>query len=248
MTELFSEVDANFEKFFKSWTASASSNWVELHKSDKFKDSYRRISALQGVKADVIIPSISAGSAAFFVEAHNDVLSSHVNASLGAWRSALQNLRSALENTLSAMYFKDHPVELKLWSKGRYRPSFSELYSYMLAHPDIEGVDNNLSGLDLFKAEYATLSKAVHGSAVNFRMTDDASEILLWSVEDSRLGAWADREAKVVRAICLLCLALFRDQFVGTQRQGLRTVLSTVVPKAKRQLLREKLKIAIPDS
>jgi hypothetical protein len=245
MSGLSGEIDSNFEKFFQSWTKSAENNWTTLHKNAKFKESYQRLSALQAVKSDLVVPQLSAGSAAFFLEAHNDALTSHVNASLGAWRSALQNLRSCLENTLAALYFKDHPVELQLWEHGKYRSTFSELYSYAKGHPEIDGIAAELCGLDIVKAEYATLSKAVHGSAVNFRMTDDASEILLWSTEAPALGRWADREKQVVLAICLLWVAFFRSELTGTKKSGLREVLSLVIPKTKRQAIKGAFKVTI---
>ena len=240
------EIDANFEKFFANWTGKAAENWTALHQSDKYKESYRRLSALQALKAELVVPAVSPGSAAFFLEAHNDALSSHVNASMGAWRSALQNLRSTLENSLAAFYFMDHPVELKLWERGKYRPAFSELYNYAKDHPILEEVSPQISGLDLFKSEYGTLSKAVHGSATNFRMTDDASEILLWNVEPARVGAWADREKHVVLAVCLLTVSLFRSELTGTKKPGLRSVLSLAIPNSKRQAIKEALKVTIP--
>lgn len=242
---MLNEIDANFERFFENWTSQAQENWKHLHSNQKYKESYRRLSCLHGVTEELIVPNFSPASAAFFLEAHNDALSSHVNASIGAWRSSLQNLRSSLENTLAAFYFKDHPIELKLWEQGSFRPAFSDLHKYMREHPVLHGVPLELSGLDLFKSEYGTLSKAVHGSAINFRMTDDVSQILLWNVDVARLGAWADREKHVVLGISLLCVAFFRNELTGTKKTDLRAALSIVIPKVKRASIKEKLKVTI---
>ena len=125
--------------------------------------------AIQAIKTDLIVPCYAAGSAAFFFEAHNDALVSHVSASTGAWRSALQALRSCIENTLAAVYYNDHPIELELWQSSRFMLGFSELLGYMEKHPRLSPLGVQLSGLAAMKTEYATLSKAVHASAANFR-------------------------------------------------------------------------------
>ena len=62
----------------------------------------------------VLEPRMTADSLAFFLEAQNDALVSHVFGNLGSWRSALKALRSCIENVAFCLYYKDHPVELHL--------------------------------------------------------------------------------------------------------------------------------------
>src|SRR5688572_12583558 len=127
---LSQETSANFEAFFKAWTVQAAKNVQTLHVEPQFLTSYRRIAAFQALKIDIVLPQFSADSAAFFQEAHNDALVSHVSASYGAWRSALKSLRSLIENALASLYYADHPVELANWVRGRGRIGFSELLKY----------------------------------------------------------------------------------------------------------------------
>jgi hypothetical protein len=158
MSVLEDEIDHNFGVFRSDWTGQTQKNWTELQKHKHYVESYRRLSALQAIKTDLVAPSFSPESAAFFFEAHNDALVSHVSGSLGAWRSALQALRSCLENTLAAIYYKDHPIELKLWAAGQFRLSFAALHNYALKHPAFIGINPTLTGLDVIQEEYATLS------------------------------------------------------------------------------------------
>jgi len=202
MTPLELEIENNRKAFFTDWTAQAEVNWKKLGGKDQFKQSYRRLCCFNAVQHTFIVPNFSSGSAAFFLEAQNDALVSHVNANLGSWRTALQSLRSCIENVLSSIYFSQHPVELELWSQGEFRTSFQDLYKYLVRHPSLAKIDLATSGLSDLKVEYEVLSKAVHASALDFRMTDGASKILLWSDEEAKLGAWSTREKKVIEAIC----------------------------------------------
>ena len=70
-------------------------------------------------------------------------------------------LRSCIENILFCEYYKDHPVELRLWLKGRHRLGFREIMSYFQRHPDVEGTIDDLSGLERLQTEYSILSRAV---------------------------------------------------------------------------------------
>jgi hypothetical protein len=146
---------------------------------------------------------------------------------MGAWRSSLKSLRSCIENVLFAMYYKDHPVELRLWDQGAHRLGFAESVSYFERHPDLTKVTNR--GLDVLSHEYAVLSRAVHASAQSFRMTSDG-KTLLWSGEKSRLGAWATREAAVIKGINLFLIALFRAELQGARKPNLRQAIAFAVP------------------
>jgi hypothetical protein len=246
MSQLSDEIDANRTAFFKSWTAEAPKNWAALESNNALIESYRRLAALQALKSSVIARSYSKESAAFFSEAHNDALVSHVNASVGSWRSALQALRSCIENVLRTIYYNEHPVEYELWEMGEFLISFSELIKYAERHPKIRGVPKQLTGIEALKSEYATLSKAVHSSAAKFRMTGPASGILLWSTDAARASMWNTRERKVIEAASLLLLCFHRKQFEGTGMTPQRNVLYFCLSTASRQRLRTALKINIP--
>src|SRR5476649_2919126 len=158
MSQLSDEIDANRAAFFKSWTAEAPKNWAALESNNAFPESYRRLTALQALKTSIISRSYSKESAAFFSEAHNDALVSHVSASTGSWRSALQALRSCIENVLCTIYYNEHPVEYELWEMGEFIISFSEMIKYVERHPKLRGVPIRLTGIETLKAEYSTLS------------------------------------------------------------------------------------------
>jgi hypothetical protein len=247
MPQLENEIDANYAAFFKDWTAQAVRNWRALNGSEAYKLSYRRLCALQAIKTNLVVPRYSQGSAAFFFEAHNDALVSHVNASIGAWRSALQALRSCEENILSAVYYNDHPIELELWETGRFNLAFSELLRYAEKHPRLSPFGLQITGLEMLRSEYATLSKAVHASAANFRMTDTVSDVLLWNTDQIRVSMWATRERKVLEAVCLLLVCLHSAQLQGTALTQLRNVLSFAITAANRKRLRQSTKVVIPD-
>src|SRR5262249_37224992 len=245
MSTLEQELDVNYAAFRADWNASATDNWAALGGHRAYAESYRRLCCLQTIKNELVIPNFSGASAAFFSKGHNDALVSHVNASFGAWRSSLQALRSCLENVLCAIYYKDHPIELELWTTGRFRIGFTELHRYLVSHPMLTGVNTGVTGLDLLDEEYATLSKAVHASAANFRMTDAASTILLWSKEPARIGMWATRERKLLEALSLLMICLYREKLQGTMLTSLRNMLYFTVSPKKRALVKSDLHITI---
>ena len=168
-------------------------------------------------------------------------------ASFGAWRTSLKALRSCIEDTFGALYFKDHPVELRLWEQGDFRLGFTSTYKYFVEHPDIKSYKDDVSGLDSIKEEYATLSKAVHGSAKGFRMTESAAGLLLWNTQQAKLGAWETRHRKVVEALCLLVVSLHAHRLQGAAYPGLRAVLGHAIGSKGRTQLRDQLHIHIDD-
>lgn len=239
------ETKTNFETFYAAWTKQAEKNWKALHPSQQFLASYRRIAAFQSLKIDLLSDATPRAALQFFHEAHNDALVSHVSASLGAWRLALQSLRSFLENSLCGLYYTDHPIELRNWERGKKKIGFTDLMSYFDAHPDLDAVPAQISGLSRIKEEYQTLSLAVHASAKPFRMTDDVSTTLLWSDAKDRLGKWATREAACIIGICLLIVDLHHSKLTGTQRQGVRDALSFVFNQGVRKALKTNLAVTI---
>ncbi|MCK6452589.1 MAG: hypothetical protein L6R19_17340 [Alphaproteobacteria bacterium] len=245
MSQLQDEIDANHLAFFKSWTKEARRNWKALEKNPVYRASYRRVTALQAIKTHLVVPHYSAESAAFFFEAHNDALVSHVGASVGAWRSALQALRSSIEHALCAAYYRDHPVELELWTSGKFLIGFAELIKYAEKHPQLAKVGTQLAGLDILKSEYATLSKAVHGSAANFRMTDPISNVLLWNADPIKAAMWSSREGRTIEGISLLMVGLHSQLLQGAALSPLRSVLYFSIGASKRAKLKQALHVNI---
>lgn len=239
MSALRDEVDANAASFAVQWPKEISDNLKLLQPEEKVTDSYRRIAAIQALKSGLIEPSYSKPATNFYSEAQNDMLTSHVLASFGAWRSALQALRSAIENALNAFYYNDHPVEARLWECTDFKMPVSDLFSYFCRHPDIVHVSLATSGIEQLKSEYSTLSKAVHSSAPSFRMTDPAAKLLLWSPDKAKLGMWATREQKVIEGICLLTTILNRPRLSGAALPQVRAMLEFAITSAKRKKLKE---------
>jgi len=243
MTPLEEEIENNRQVFFKGWTKALSENSANLGNNAAFVGSYRRLSCLNAIQNGLISKEFSTGSAAFFVEAQNDALVSHINASVGSWRSALQSLRSSIENVLSSFYYSSHPVELELWSDGKFRIGFQELHKFLSTHPRIRKINANTSGLTDLKSEYETLSKAVHASAISFRMTGGQDKVSLWSTDQGKLSAWSTRERKVIEAVCALTSCFFVDDLQGAKNQTLRTMLQFVIRSSRRTAFRTDLKI-----
>lgn len=245
MSDLDDEIDGNFEGFYADWSAQAQANWTALHPEDALKRSYRRLSAFQTLKQQIVVPSSSEAAASIFHEAHNDALTSHTLASIGAWRASLKSLRSLIEATLNSLYFRDHAIELELWLEGKHKTGFSSLYSYFEAHPKISGLGTNVSGLAAIKAEYATLSKAVHGSNTKFWMTDSASSVLLWSDSKPKLSQWETRERKVLEGLACLTVCIFSEKLAGTSLPQVRSMLQYLISDSKRTALKSSVGVSI---
>lgn len=246
-SSLETEIDFNGQKFADRWSAEIVENITALREDENLVKSYRRITAIQAIKLS-LLKEYSTGSAEFFYEAHNDIITSHVCASFGAWRTSLQILRSAIENTLCAIYFRDHPIELERWGRGEYRAGFQELCKYCETHPKLMEPDKRLKVVEGLKKEYATLSKAVHSSAKNFRMSDAAGKILIWSTEKAKLGMWATRHEHVVQNIVLLISMLESQQLTGAMNSPVRSQLFYAISASKRKALKEVLGITVSAS
>jgi hypothetical protein len=242
---LVTEIKQNFETFFADWTKQAPVNWKALQGNKVFEESYRRLCCVIAVRMELLEPKVSKSAYAFALEANNDALTSHVLASIGAWRPSLQALRSYIENMLCCLFYMDHPVELALWSQGKNRPTFSDLHSYFVAHPSLSGIGLAVSGLEQMKKEYSDLSKAVHGSAASFRMTDGAGKILLWDATIPRASQWSTRERKTIESVTLLITYLFSQELQGARLPKVRELLSFAISKNLAQELKKRAKITI---
>jgi hypothetical protein len=158
----------------------------------------------------------------------------------------LKSLRSFIENIYSALYYMDHPVELQRWLLGKYKIGFTDLSTYFASHPKLKGVDASANGLAILGTEYATLSKAVHASAKQFRMTTDLTDTKLWVHDKVAVRQWATRERQVVIAANALLLHMFSDNLLGAKHRALRELLALVIPVGRHKEIRQRLSVNIP--
>jgi hypothetical protein len=234
MNNYINEVDDNFEDFFVSASSDILSVMGQLDdKKDKFKESYRRLVSLQAWRSELFETCLDPKAEEFFKEAQNDALMSHTLARQGAWRVALMSLRSCIENTIFGLYYCDHLVELKLWENGEHKLGFSEVVTYLSKHPDFKGFSDQETGIDGLKSEYATLSKAVHGSSKLFRMTKGGSIEGLNIYSNPDLGGWVCRERSVLISINKILIVFFRSRLQGASNLNLRKAISLAIPESK---------------
>lgn len=234
MRSLLEELEANFRNFSTTWNNDLRRNTDALAQhSQDYLASYQQLVSLQAWRTTVLEQCIPPESLEFFLEAQNDALTSHIQASIGSWRTALKSLRSCIENALFTLYYMDHPVELTLWQTGKHKMGFAEIIKYLDHHPKLDGTASALSGREILKKEYETLSKAVHGSARSFRMTEDGKAVNLWSTEKRRLSQWRSRENSVLKGLNLLYLTFFREELKGAKQAHLRAVLGFCIPQSK---------------
>ena len=242
------ETEANFNAFTASWREKLPLSIAALgaHRN-VFLGSYSRIAAFNAWKCNVMDRKASSDSLKFFVEAINDALVSHVFAGFGSWRVSLMSLRSCIENTYNFLYYMDHPIELRLWELGEHRLGFSDVHLYLERHPDIAPFHKStISGLPTLKAEYGTLSRAVHASASGFRMSPDGKTVSLWRPEAASLNQWNTREKHTFGSLNLLLTSVFRESLQGTQNLPLRQALARVIPDSLRARLKSDYKVTIP--
>ena len=171
---------------------------------------------------------------------------SHVSATFGSWRLSQQSLRSFIENSLCAIYYIDHPIELKLWEDEKFRIGFKEISKYVASHPYISRYKCVLDSIGDLDNEYSELSKSVHGSARDVRMTDQVSDILLWDSSIARYGKWTTRQRGAMSGIVILFLAMFERKFKGAQHLEIRRALNFVLTPKKIRNVVEQLRINIP--
>jgi hypothetical protein len=237
------EIEANFDRFITRTDNELTAVRKALAaRRDTYLDCYTRVAALNGWRELLLGTVISASSLSFFLEAQNDALTSLVFARFGSWRSANKSLRDCIENVLFCLYYKDHPVELKLWNLNQFRIGFSATHKYLNEHPDIRRMNRGVTGLEQLKSEYSTLSKAVHGAHA-FRMSDASGTTRLWTEEVVSANAWRTRERSVLTALHLLLITMFREHLQGARLLPLREVLALTIPTSKHPLVRTALKV-----
>jgi hypothetical protein len=240
--DLLTELKANFNGFETQWPNDLTKVINALNSERlQFETSYIRISSIQAWRTSVIAEFMDEDCASFFFEAQNDLLVSHCLARCGSFRQALKALRSSIENIFFSLFYMSHSVELIKWTQGKHKAGFTELFNYFESHPTIEPFGLEKTGLTTLKSEYSTLSKAVHASAKQFRMTSDLIDTKLWVNDATSVSKWSSREGKVIVAINLLLLHLFSEFLKGARHPGLRKTIGLTIPKAKHSIIKNDL-------
>jgi hypothetical protein len=211
-----------------------------------FFRAYGRLLSLNAWRQYLLVAEMGQDALGFFIEAQNDSLVALLLARKGMWRTSLQCLRSAIENIMAALYFRDHPVEYELWKRDEFRIGFAELKRYFEGHPRVGQKHKDLSGLDVLGGQYRVLSKAVHGSGVEFRMTKGVEVPVIFGHEKATVGRWDSNQRAVFLGLNLLLITFFRDQMAGTAHSNIRSALGQVISPPMRSKLKSAWKITIP--
>lgn len=239
------EILVNHARFEERWRNELQECTAAFSQDEAFKKAYSRLVSFQAWRIELFQEVMCEGSLQFSLEGQNDLLVSYLLARGGQWRSALQALRAALENYTNSFYFMDHPVELKLWEIGNFRTQFSDIIKYMIAHPSNIGISTSQNGIDIIKSEYATLSKAVHGSAVSFRMSSDEGP-RFFDATPSNLGMWETRSKLVSRGLNLLMCSLFREHMLASRKRNLRKAITYSLKSSDKAWIKETFSITLP--
>lgn len=243
---IIQEINSNFQYFENEWPVEQQRCVKALNLAkEKFLNNYINITKIQAWRILVIEKKMCEDSQGFFFEAQNDLLTSHCLARSGAFRQALKSLRSFIENIFFSLYYSEHPVELIKWKKSQHRLGFQELYTYFATHPQLENFSEQKNGLSTIKEEYSTLSKAVHGSAMSFRMTKNLTDIKIWSDDVSEAGQWSTREKQTIQSINLFLIHFFCEELKGAKLLPLRKVLGINLSTDKINYFKENLSINI---
>lgn len=248
MVKVADEIKTNYLAFSQAVSNSIVANISTFKGDEKLAESYARIAAINALKVDVVEPHFPKGAAHFFFEAHNDALLSHVNASFGSWRPALQALRSFMENTMASVYYLDHPVEFEKWSNGDFQISPKEMREYIAEHPKLFKIVKELDLKAALDKEYGTLSKAVHSSSSLFRMTTADGKTNIANPSAADLGKWSARERTTIDICITALVGILSDFLDGAKMQNLRAALRIAIQSNSRAALKKHMDISIPAS
>jgi hypothetical protein len=248
MMTLKTEITANFESFSAGWQQKLEVVREELSKrKGEFAASYEQLASI-GAWAGLLEGEMSKESFAFFREAQNDALVSHVMARCGSWRVAHKALRSMMENVVLCVFYKDHPVELSMWNDGRHRLGFRDALDYLSNHPLLHGMKEVDTGIADLRKQYGVASRAVHASATSFRMTTVDDSTNLWTADKARLGQWRTAESDTLAAINTVLIGLFRARLSGTSRRGERKVIALAIPKSRHSRIKSLFSVSLYSS
>lgn len=248
MVKTANQIKTNYLAFSQTVSNSIVANIATFKGNEKLTESYARIAAINALKVDVVEPHFPEGAAHFFFEAHNDALLSHVNASFGSWRPALQALRSFMENTMAAIYYLDHPVEFEKWRAGDFQISPREMRAYIAEHPKLSELVKELDLKAALDKEYRTLSKAVHGSSSLFRMTTADGKTNIANPSAADLGKWSARERSAFDICITALVGVLSHHLDGAKMQNLRAALRITIQSNSRAALKKHMDVSIPAS
>lgn len=246
MVKVEDQLKANYLAFSKAVSDSIVANIATFKGDEKLTESYARVAAINALKFDVVEPHFPKGAAHFFFEAHNDALLSHVNASFGSWRPALQALRSFMESTMAAIYYLDHPVEFEKWRNGDFQISPKDMRAYIAEHPKLAKLAKELDLKAALDKEYGTLSKAVHGSSSLFRMTTADGKTNIANPNAADLGKWSTRERSAVDICITALVGVLSHHLDGAKMQNLRAALRYAIQPSSRAALKKHVDVSIP--
>lgn len=242
----FDEISNAQKKAFLEAHTFFSNAQTEQH----FVKAIPQISSLQcWLEYFVMTDRFRESVAGFFSEAVNDAILSYMFARVGTWRPALQSLRSALENTLFFLYYKDHQIELSLWANQKHRIGFSELCQYFRSHPNLVGLDHQSeTGVGQLEIAYSKLSKAVHGSVESFRMVAKSPADQLPAVHvhsPVELSRYVSILKDVVEPLNLLLMGIFKESLQGTSLPALRQGIAGSLAPTRRTIAKKKFKVVL---
>lgn len=245
MANIPANISSNSAAFLDSVFQSYVDSRLSLSADQRIIESYHRIASINALRVDIIEPYYPKEAYAFFVEAHNDLLISHTNAVFGSWRPALQSMRSFIENSLAAFFFKDHPIEYQKWAMGTYRIEPKDLREYATEHPKVASISKELDLKQKLDKEYSELSKAVHGQNIAFRMTASDGKVTLSKPEVAEFGKWWTRETNTIELISTILIAAESEKLEGAKHPVLRQELTRTVRPNTRAKLKEVLGVVL---
>jgi hypothetical protein len=119
-----------------------------------------------------------------------------------------------------------------LWELGKHILPISGYVNYISKHPQFIKIDEDLSGIALLEKEYSTLSKAVHASSINFRMTLIGSRRFpaITLPELSKLNQWIAREKKTIQIINQILITMYYGDIQKAKLRNLRKSISFSIP------------------
>lgn len=242
---LEAEFRANHEKFKPAVLSETAAVQQSLLSNDAtFLESYKLVCAFRGWH-EIVLQDVSEQVVGFFIEAHNDLLTSHVLAMSGMWRSSLISLRAFMESYLAFVFFRDHPIELRQWSEGDFRLEPKNLRQYCVKHPDVGAYPIALSTAMKLDGEYSKLSGSVHGTRTDFRMTAASSYPAISTADVMRLKKWIKLERNVVRTSLVLLLALNSKSLKGAAHPVFRRVIGACLSSAVKSSIRQQMSITV---
>ena len=232
MSKIEDELTQSFRSYKEQLKSKIDDSFINAENFEEYLFyNYLRQTSLEVWRSYILDTELDQGSHSFFVEAQNDCLLSHFFAWIGSWRPSLIGLRSAMENIFHSLYFKDHQVELKKWESGSFKISMNELINYIKDHPDIKDYPSTLNCSSEISKEYDKLSKAVHASAVSFRMTDFQTNFPSLMYQDSiHYNQWQSREKSFFKIINMILILFYKEHLQGSKLPELRQILYYCLP------------------